>query len=126
LLNSFVNNNKSEIINWNNCWERFFCLQSSSWSLENTEKICFTFPPSNNNNDDETNGKNENRILELLDSNILPPHFFLLNELLRLSCVVHEIFLNEFNLKYLWDDINRMCCGLWESKIFWEILENEQ
>jgi hypothetical protein len=77
--NSFVNNNKREIINWNNHWVRFFGLRSSSWYLESTEKICFSFPRiNNNNNDDETNGKNENKILELFDSNILPPHFFFL------------------------------------------------
>jgi hypothetical protein len=35
---------------------------------ENTENIYFSFSLSNNNNKrDETNGKNENRILELLD-----------------------------------------------------------
>jgi hypothetical protein len=64
--NSFVNNNKSEIINWNKSWIRFFGLWSSSWCLENTEKVSFSFPQinnNNNNNDDETNGKNENRIL---------------------------------------------------------------
>jgi hypothetical protein len=36
--------------------------------FRNTENIYFTFLLSNNNNkDDETNGKNRNKILELLD-----------------------------------------------------------
>jgi hypothetical protein len=60
--NNFVNNNKREIINWNNCWVRFFGLLSSFWCLESTENISFSSSlPNNNNNNNNNNNSDETK-----------------------------------------------------------------